>query len=672
MPLAQVLEGLGDGVWDWDMASGHEFFSPRLRAIFGYTMADDLTHALDMDALTHPDDQHAMSMARAAHWRGDTPIYSNEHRVRHRDGRWIWVLTRGVVVSRGPSGQPLRMVGTHTDITARKAAELAHIQTSERLALTTHGSNDGLWDWDLRTDKVYYSPRFQQLLGYEGQADFEASFTFRSHLHPEDLLRVTSAIRAHLGGRTSNFDSEYRLRTRQGSFRWFHGRGQTASPDAGGHPTRFAGHLTDVTQRVEAERARQQLEVQLREAQKLEAMGTLAGGVAQDFNNLLSALLGHLQLARSGMPPQAPALPHLDAATHAAERAKALVQQILAFSRQQTQHMKVLDLGQLVSACLAQLKPLVPVGVVLTSHGPAQPIWVLADAEQLTQVVTHLCTNAWQSLTNGVGEVDVRVGMAAGQRSGATLVVTDTGTGMAADVLARVFEPFFSTKSGGGSGGGSVGGSGASSGSGLGLAVVHGIVKAHQGSIGVQSALGKGSRFEVWLPLVKVGAQPVPSTAVQVPTVPAVGQAPLHTSWAGMGGPGTRHVVYIDDYEAMVYLVSRMLKKHGIRVSAFERTADALALIQANPTAVDMLVTDYNMPGMSGLDVVRQVKTWAPALPVVITSGHVTPGMTAEAQSLGVLQVLNKQDSVEELAARIAQLVLALPERASVNGESPG
>lgn len=663
MPLDRVLEGLGDGVWDWDMVTGREFFSPRLRAIYGYTDADPLTRAIDLDALTHPEDLPGLAADREAHWRGDTPIYRNEHRVRHRDGRWIWVLTRGLVISRSPDGKPLRMVGTHTDITGRKSAELVHTQTSERLALATRGSNDGLWDWDLQTDKVYYSPRFQQLLGYESPAAFEAGFTFRSHLHPEDRERVTSAIRAHLAGRSGSFDAEYRLRTRQGTYRWFHGRGQTASPDAQGLPTRFAGHLTDVTQRVESERARQQMEVQLREAQKLEAMGTLAGGVAQDFNNLLSAVLGHLALARKDMAPQAGAYPHLEAAVQAAERAKALVQQILTFSRQQTQHMKVLDLGQLVADALPRLQPLVPAGVTLVAPPPRLPLWVLADADQLRQVITHLCTNAWQAQAGGVGEVVVSV--APGTHGGATLTVQDSGPGMSAEVLARVFEPFFSTKAH------------TSGGSGLGLAVVHGIVKAHQGSVGVHSVLGKGSRFEVWLPEVK-------AETTRVSDVPPVRPPPARTVPANVpppppvvpGAPQPRHVVYIDDYEAMVYLISRMLKKHGIRVSAFERTEDALALIRANPAAVDLLVTDYNMPGMSGLDVVRQVKGWAPALPVVITSGHVTPGMSAEAHTVGVLQVLNKQDSVEELAVRIARLVQQLPARPAasdgVSGALPG
>lgn len=644
-PLQQVLESLGDGVWDLNLVSGRAYFSPRLKAIYGLSEVDDLVRVTDLDLLTHPDDLVRMNAARRAHWAGETPTYRSEHRVRHRDGHWVWVLTRGLVISRDAQGQPLRMVGTHTDITDRMEAELALRHTRERLELATHGSNDGLWDWDLVTDKVYYSPRFQGLLGYADPDEFERVFSFRSHLHPDDTGRVTQAIRDQVAGRTGVFDMEYRLRTRMGDYRWFHGRGRASVTAGADRPTRFAGHLTDITERVQAQAARQALEAQLRDSQKMEAMGTLAGGLAQDFNNLISVMLGNLALARRELAPTHPALASLAEVTQAAERAHDLVQQILAFSRRQAQHMKVLDLCQLVTGLRPQMDAMRPEGVTLVCPVPALPLPVLADSGQLQQVVMNLYSNACQALSGTHGEV--RMLLSPASDGGVVLVVQDTGPGMVPEVLARVFEPFFSTRPFGGAG--SAGGGG-----GLGLSVVHGIVKAHQGRIGVQSAPGQGSRFEVWLPAV---APVPPARSAQRPVPPPPPLAWVAGAAVETGARPPRHVVYVDDYEAMVYLVTRMLQKRGIRVSAFEKATDAMALIQANPAAVDLLVTDYNMPGFSGLDVVRQVKQWRPDLPMVITSGHVTPAMRAEALAEGVLEVLSKQDSVEDLASRLAELL---------------
>ena len=638
LSLLGLLEGVGDGVWDWDIATGREYFSPRLKAIYGYGDADELQFAADLDSLTHPDDVPRMQADRQAHWSGQAASYRNEHRVRHKDGRWIWVLSRGLVVSRAANGQPLRMVGTHTDITERKLAELALRATRERLELATRGSNDGLWDWDMVTDQVYYSPRFQALLAYPSPEVFDAQFSFRSHLHPDDVERVMRQWHAHLRGHSPGFDQEYRLRCHNGAYRWFHGRGQLVCNDQGA-PVRFAGHLTDVTERVNAQTAQQGLEDRLRESQKLEALGNLAAGVAKAFSKLLNHQLDALTQVRRELPVPHPALVPLAGVAQAVAQAQTLVDQILVFSRRLPQRMTVLEWGGLVAQCVGQAQPGLPDGATLRCTPAAEPVHVLADASQMQQAVLNLCTFAVQALRGRVGEVLLSVSPCA-DGAGANLVVQDTGPGTSPEVLRRLFEPFFAESPDG------------LPAAGLGLAVVHGIVQAHQGRIEVFSVPGRGTRFELWLPRV-AAPQPLPVLA-PAPSVPAVPVPPP-------GNPLTRHVVYIDDYEAMVYLITRMLKKRGYRVSAFERAEQALAFIEAHPNDLDLLVTDYNMPTFSGLDVVRRVKRVRPDVPMVITSGHVTPGMQAEALTEGVTQVLSKQDSVEDLAAILAELLESLP-----------
>lgn len=647
VPLLALLEGVGDGVWDLDLATGREYFSPRLKAMYGHQDSDDLLFAIDLDALTHPDDVLQMFADRESHLSGQVPSYRNEHRVRHQDGRWIWVLSRGLVVARDANGAALRMVGTHTDITERKHAELELRSTRERLELATQGSSDGLWDQDMVTGHVFYSQRFQELLGYGGAFVFEDPFSFSNHLHPEDADRVLRHMQAHWRGERAGFDEEFRLRCRTGEYRWFHGRGMvTRAPD--GRPLRFAGHMTDLTEKVKAQAAQRVMEERLHASQKLEAIGNLAHGVSRSFGEALDHILRNAARARQELPASHPALTPLLSLSAAAESALGLVTQMQVFSRRQPQRMAVLDFGALVARSVASAKTSAPTGITLRPALSPDQLYVLGDATQLHQGIVNLLAYAAQALSDPIGEVDIAVAPAA-DGAGASLVVHNTGPGTPAEAIGRLFEPFFPMSGDGGSSG---------SPGGLGLAVVLGVVEAHQGRITVTSQPGRGTRFEVWLPRV------VAPSLLAPPPVSVPAMAIIDATQAGAhGADRLRHVVYIDDYEAMVYLVTRMLKKKGYRVSAFERAEEALNFIEANPNDMDLLVTDYNMPGFSGLDVVRRVKLCRPDVPMVITSGHVTPGMLAEALNEGVNQVLNKQESVEELADILAHILESLPPR---------
>ncbi len=500
----------------------------------------------------------------------------------------------------------------------------------------------GLWDWNLLTDEVLCSPRFQALLGHEPNAAFASAFSFRGHLHPDDLLRVTRLVRAHFDGESPAFDAEYRLRCRDGAYRWFHGRGLVAR-NAQGRPNRFAGLITDITLRVQAASERDALQEQLTQSQKLEALGTLAGGVAHDFHRLLLSAQTHLQQLKRMEAPALSGCPDLTDAEAAITQAALLAQQMLTFSRQQARHMAVIELGGWVSSLVEEWRTALPPGVEIRHQGPPEPLRVLADADQLRQAVRNVCNNAIQAVVERGGDVLVTVS-AASDPPGARLVVKDAGEGMPPQVLARAFEPFFTTRPPG-------------EGAGLGLPAAQVIVKAHQGRIKLHSAPGAGTWVDIWLPVV-----PCPAAETPVRAASAVLSRP-----AGAASPApvpSRHVVYIDDYEAMVYLIGRMLKKRGYRVTAFERADEALAFIRDRSHDIDLLVTDYNMPGLSGLDVLREAKACRADLPVVITSGHVTPSMTAEAKSEGVIQVLNKHDSVDDLAQSLADVLAALPERA--------
>ncbi|MCU0958233.1 MAG: response regulator [Hydrogenophaga sp.] len=321
------------------------------------------------------------------------------------------------------------------------------------------------------------------------------------------------------------------------------------------------------------------------------------------------------------------------------------MQQILTFSRRQDLPLVRQPLTPLVEEGLRLLRSLLPAGVRLHAS-LVDGLDVMADATQVQQVLMNLCTNAWQSFAGRGGEIAVSLrrreldateaevlgGLAPGPF--ACLSVADDGPGMDADTERRIFEPFFTTKAPG-------------EGTGLGLAVVHGIVQAHNGAIAVRSHPGAGTRFDVWLPLLS-SARPPPS-----PSSPPPAEQP-----APARQQQVVHVVYIDDYEALVFLVGRLLRKEGYRVSTFDSGEAALQWMRNHPQeTVDLVLTDQNMPGMSGLDVARELRLLRPALRVVMISGHVTDALVSEAAELGVFRVMGKQDSMDALGSAIRSLI---------------
>jgi len=393
----------------------------------------------------------------------------------------------------------------------------------------------------------------------------------------------------------------------------------------------------DVTQQRAAEGRLRQLELQLREAQKMEAIGTLAGGIAHDFNNILAAILGNVGMARQDVPKSHPVRGFLDEINKAAVRARGLVQQILAFSRRQPHQMLAQPLHPILAETLGLLRATLPARVALDAQLSDEHLVVVADATQLQQVLMNLCTNGWHALVGSTGRLTVgcarmHLGGDADARLSqlprgdyAHLWVADTGVGMSEELQARIFEPFFTTKPVG-------------QGTGLGLAVVHGIVAAHQGAITVDSQPGQGTTFHILLPLVN--------------EVAADYEAPSSQA-AVLDGGGQEHVLYLDDDEVMLLMVERLLKRAGYRVSCCQQAGEALTLLADQAQGVDLFITDFNMPEMSGLEAAELAAELRPGLPVLISSGFITDELLAGAQRVGARAVLQKQNTLEELPGLI-------------------
>lgn len=401
--------------------------------------------------------------------------------------------------------------------------------------------------------------------------------------------------------------------------------------------------IRDRSAEVRAEEERRALEMIVQDIQKLEAVGTLAGGVAHDFNNLLAAILGHLDLiaADSGLGHAARA--SLIEVQRASHRAVDLVGKILTFSRQQPHQRRVVHLAAVVDEVIGLLRASIPAGVELVvASDPAVPA-VLADPVQIHQVLLNLGTNACQALEAMTGRIEVRIETAdfsdhlprphPAVTTGryAVLTVSDTGKGIDPTTRARIFEPFFTTKEVG-------------RGTGLGLSVVHGIVTAHGGAITVVSTPGQGTTFQVYLPAA-TASLPEDESPVGAPTPGALPeQGPVTIS-------ANAAILWVDDEPQLLRYLELAVAKAGFQITACSTGAEGLAAFRAAPDRYALVVTDANMPGLSGVELARQIKGLRPAIPVALVSGDVTDEIRQVAAQIGVDRLLRKPFRLRDLVS---------------------
>ncbi|WP_284615934.1 hybrid sensor histidine kinase/response regulator [Aquabacterium humicola] len=387
-------------------------------------------------------------------------------------------------------------------------------------------------------------------------------------------------------------------------------------------------NIRDVSATVEAER-------QLRQAQKLEAIGTLAGGIAHDFNNMLSAILGYGELARAQAAEGSAQRRHIDASLAAGRRAKSLVERILAFARGGIAEQRPVQVQAVVNEALDAIAASLPAGVVLTRELSGGDAGVVGDPTQVHQLVMNLCTNAVQAMKDA-GRLDVRLqrrqldaplALAGGTLPAGDalqLTVADTGTGMPPALIERIFDPFFTTKAVG-------------VGTGLGLSLVHRIVGELGGGLRVTSRVGEGSRFEVWLPVRAAVADRSRAAA------------PAETP----RGQGQR-VLLVDDEEPLVRLAEELLTRLGYVPTGFTDARAALEALQAAPQRFDLLLSDEAMPGLTGTELARRARALRPDLPIVMCSGYVTPALQQRARAIGVQTLLAKPLAHADIARALA------------------
>ncbi|HEX7654966.1 MAG TPA: response regulator, partial [Verrucomicrobiae bacterium] len=395
------------------------------------------------------------------------------------------------------------------------------------------------------------------------------------------------------------------------------------------------GMVMDITERKRNELRQQKLEAQLREAQKMEALGTLAGGTAHEFNNILGIIIGFSESMKFELGEAHPAQADLSEILKASHRAKEIVQQVLTFSRQQKQERQLISLLEATREALKQVRAMIPEVVEIQSELPADGPPILGNATQIHQVIVNICVNAWHAMEGGQGRITVQLRQQTLDELAGTLhstlrpgiywclSISDNGRGMSAKTLERIFEPFFTTKSPG-------------QGTGLGLAVVHGIMQTHEGAVVASSELGMGSRFDLYFP-AQLAAEITTSTA------------PLQETLAG----GGRHVLVVDDEPSLNKVINRILQRQGYRTTAAASAAEALRYLRLAPASFDLVITDFSMPEIDGLSLARTVRELCPELPVILTSGYHEESMMADPAVNNVRTFLQKPLVPDQLLAAV-------------------
>jgi PAS domain S-box-containing protein len=514
-----------------------------------------------------------------------------------------------------------RLVVTMLDISARKQAEQTLRESEERFRLLVESSNELILEVAMDGTILYASPNHTAIVGRRpeemvGRSVFE-------HVHPDDLPTVVQRFR------TRDANGTFRNRFADGSWHWLEASGRSFRLASG--EERGVVVSRDVTERIRAEETRKRLEEQLRQAQKLEALGTLAGGIAHDFNNILTAIIAFTDLARMEIARPSEVLSHLAEVRLASDRARDLVKQILAFSRKQKHERQSTRLQDVVREALKLLRSTLPSTIEIDARIDESAPTVLADLSQVHQVLMNLGTNAAHAMRDRTGRLGVVLDVAEAREQlleripeltpgrYVHVAVSDSGCGMGPETLKRIFEPFFTTKAPG-------------EGTGLGLAVCHGIMRDHDGAITVRSRVGEGTTFDLYFPAHV--EEPAAAKAAR-------DEMPL--------GRGERLLV-IDDEKAICASMKSILTRLGYVVTESSDPVAAVERFRADPQAFDLVLTDLTMPRMTGIDVARAVLEMRPGMPVLMASGFSASWTPESVRALGICDLVAKPVSLPVLA----------------------
>jgi len=614
-----------------------EFVNHRLYEYTGLPSGSGL--GLGWKQALHPDDvERTQALWSTAVRHGQA--YEDRYRFMTPNDTYRWFMARAIPV-KNKDGQIDKYVGVSTDIQNLMEDEESLKESEERFRLLSEAIPQQVWTARPDGTLDYVNQRVVEYFGCPGEELVDQGW--QTVIHPDDLPECLERW-ANARSTYKPYEVEFRLRRgRDQAFRWHLGR---ALPifNHEGQVVKWFGTNTDLTDFKD-------MEEKVRQAQKMEAIGTLAGGIAHDFNNILMAMMGYAELAQLNAHGYEKVQRNLREVVHAGQRAKELVQQILTFSRQTEQTKQPLDLQVVVKEALKFLRATLPSNIEIRSQFTDESTILIGDAIQMHQVVLNLCTNAEYAMRGQGGVLTVKVARVMGAVDGEEsllgqnrearicLTVRDTGMGIAPDVLRRIFDPFFTTK-------------GVGQGTGMGLAVVHGIVNSHEGSISVESTPGKGTLLSISFPAV--------NHVLPLDQDPPFYQERLQRQW---------RILFVEDEMLIAQFGKEALERLGYEVVVRTSSVEALEAFRADPFRFDAVITDQTMPNLTGDVLARALLEIRPDVPIILCTGFSHVITPEKAKALGIRAFLMKPLLMKDLGKVLREVLFSPSSNRSKSNE---
>ncbi len=619
-----IIEFIGDAYYEVDLAGNMVFCNDATCRISGYTREE----LIGMNNRRYMDDATAKEVFKIFNkvYRTGEPASLSGWRFIRKDGKRIMVETQ-VSLVRNADGNPCGFRGYSRDITEKKKADAALVESEAKYRTVIENVKEGYYEVDLSGNMTYCNDAMCRMLSYSRNEligmnnrrymdEGTSAHVFRTF---NSVYRTGDPVTVH----------GWRFLTKEGTTRLVD-TSVSLVKDSDGKPAGFRGIVRDVTER-------ERLQMQSMQAQKMEAIGSLAGGIAHDFNNILYAIMGFTELALEEVPEDTVLRSNLETVLKSGHRAKDLVNQILAFSRQSRQEKRMVNVVPIAKEAIKFLRASLPSTIEIMRQLEPELRPIVADPTEIHQILMNLCTNAGHSMREAGGFLELTIENVDLEEADITLApeivpgpylrmtVRDTGTGMAPEVVKRIFEPYFTTKPKG-------------EGTGLGLAVTHGIVASYGGTVRVDSEIGKGSTFQVYLPSVEAQARRERRTAdTAIPK-------------------GSERILFVDDEPTITRMAKRMLDSLGYSVVSLTSSLEALEFFRTRQDEFDLVITDMTMPRMTGIELVQEIRKMGSKIPLVLCTGF-SELIPPNRETLGIDELIMKPILKKDMAEVVRRVL---------------